>query len=175
RSGKTTLAQAVAKELELPFVATSTSQVFKDLGLDPAKINNATDRQRVQDKILTTLEDQWSEYPEFVTDRTPLDLIAYTLTSGHLLLDDEWVEDYILECRSLLRRFSWIGLVPPSIALQEAELKASLTQVSIQQVHFLIRGLFDQYVGKPKGFILPFGRLQSTLENRINFTFEAIH
>ncbi|QDH83398.1 AAA family ATPase [Achromobacter phage Motura] len=174
RSGKTTLAKAMADRLGLPFVGTSVSKCFADLGLHPANVNNAIDRQRVQDHILITLEDQWNEHSDFVTDRTPLDLMAYTLTSGHLLVDDQWLEDYMELCGQLMRKFHVIGYVPPGLPIVEAELKAALTQVSIRQVAFLIRGLLDTYTNTESRFIIPSLNIYHSLERRINYSLASI-
>ncbi len=80
RTGKTTLAQMFAEEYDLDFVVTTTSEVFAEHGLKPSSPMDFTTRLWIQDKIISAAEKIWSgcDTP-FITDRTPLDMLAYTL------------------------------------------------------------------------------------------------
>ena len=104
--GKTTLAQAMTHELEgFHYCETSTSGVFKELGLDPSVAMDFDQRMDVQDAILNRLRSEWHSYlgDNAFTDRTPLDLIAYTLADvdsyDALTPDQEHrLETYIGSC-----------------------------------------------------------------------------
>ncbi|MFN6383158.1 MAG: AAA family ATPase, partial [Pseudanabaena sp.] len=79
RTGKTTLAIAISSDLNLPFVRTTTSQVFAQLGLDPAEPMDFQTRLFVQNHVLDAAEQVWQESASpFISDRTPIDMIAYT-------------------------------------------------------------------------------------------------
>ncbi|WP_456868398.1 AAA family ATPase [Galbibacter sp. BG1] len=78
RSGKTTLARAVADDLGIEFYETSTSQVAKELGLDAVGDLSLEDRLYLQAKLLENHIDQISKLPRpLITDRTPLDFMGY--------------------------------------------------------------------------------------------------
>lgn len=79
RSGKTTLAEAVSNETDLPLVLTSVASVFKRLGVDPAKQMPLDVRIDVQKAVLDEQCEAWSKERAFITDRTPIDMIGYTM------------------------------------------------------------------------------------------------
>ena len=80
RTGKTTLAKAVCEATGVPYVPISTSQVFKDNGLDPSDKLDIWTRFDIQKKILLHAYDIWFDMDQqFICDRTPLDMLAYML------------------------------------------------------------------------------------------------
>lgn len=81
RSGKTTLARAVAEKLGILFHETSTTQVCKELGLDPVRPGMSfPDRMNVQTAILSHHLDLLRTLPRpCIVDRTPIDMAAYLL------------------------------------------------------------------------------------------------
>jgi AAA+ superfamily predicted ATPase len=52
RTGKTTLAQAIANQKNIPFIKTDTSAVFRKFGLDPALPMDFSTRLHIQHKVL---------------------------------------------------------------------------------------------------------------------------
>ena len=80
RTGKTTLAEAVSKKTGIPFVRTSTSEVFRRAGLDPAASLDFNKRLWIQNETLEAAKGVWEAAGKsFITDRTPVDMMAYTL------------------------------------------------------------------------------------------------
>jgi len=78
RSGKTTLARAVADDLGIEFYETSTSQIAKELGYNAVGDLPLEDRLYLQTKLLENHIDQISKLPRpLITDRTPLDFMGY--------------------------------------------------------------------------------------------------
>lgn len=91
RSGKTTLAKAVAADYEIPYWAASITDIAKnDLGIDP--VMPMTLRQRIgfQSKLLDAYAERLNKAPSmFVTDRTPIDIAAYALAEVGMHTDEE--------------------------------------------------------------------------------------
>lgn len=130
RTGKSTLAQAFSLKSGVPFVPTATTGVFKRLGVDPKADLPFDQRLVVQWEILKELAGQWAEQRgDFVTDRTPLDMLAYTMadiqrTNLTPAMNDEY-KRYASDCFALTNRFfSTIMVVQPGIPIKEAEGKA---------------------------------------------------
>ncbi len=145
RSGKTTLAAKVAALVGIPLVKTATSEVFAANNLDPAdKIDFAT-RLWIQRKIVAAALDVWHEDDRpFVTDRTPIDMMAYTLgdVRGDTEVDFVELEKYLDYCFSVTNEvFSRLVIVQPAIPLVAEEGKASLNRGYIEHLNILILGL----------------------------------
>lgn len=125
-TGKSTLAQAFAKEVEIPFVATSASEVFKNMRLDPTVEYPLDLRLLIQEALLVTFERQYVEAADkseiFITDRTPIDLASYLLADvqrSSLTLEPGLAGEitrYVDKCfKSTSRFFSTVVLVQPGI------------------------------------------------------------
>ena len=145
RTGKTTLAIALSSHLNIPFVRTTTSQVFADLGLDPAKPMDFKTRLFVQNHVLDAAEQVWqnSEVP-FVSDRTPIDMIAYTLgdIQGKTEVDFDLLNQYIDRCfASNNQFFQNLAIIQPGIPLVYEEGKAALNAAYIEHINVLVIGL----------------------------------
>lgn len=79
RSGKTTLARLISDALKLPFVGTRTSHVFTRHKLDPNGVPTPQEREFIQWEILADAVSLWqnADHKQFISDRTPLDMIVY--------------------------------------------------------------------------------------------------
>lgn len=155
RVGKTTLANAWAERTGAIFMETSVSDIFAELGLRPADALDFTTRLSVQEIILARLDALYgSLHPMIpgVTDRTPLDLLAYTMAEaiGNRVseADQERFAVYTRRCFEVTnRRFSTIVLVQPGVPLQPAAGKAALNVAYIEHLNSLMLGLsVDQRV-----------------------------
>lgn len=145
RTGKTTLANAIATRLDMPFVRTTTSQVFEKLGLDPAAPMDFKTRLFVQNHVLAAAEQVWQSSPTpFVSDRTPIDMIAYTLgdIQGKTEVDFDLLSQYIDRCfDSTNQFFQNLAIVQPGIPLVYEEGKAALNAAYIEHINVLVIGL----------------------------------
>lgn len=151
RTGKTTLAKCVAEQLDIPFVQTTTSAVFKQHGLDPAQVMDFNTRLTIQQHVANAAENHWqSIQSNFVTDRTPLDFMAYTLADiqGKTEVDFAQLEKYLAHCFALTNQFfNQIIVVQPGITLVYETGKAALNQAYIEHLNSLVLGLsYDERV-----------------------------
>ncbi|MEY3303918.1 MAG: hypothetical protein RLZZ139_2291 [Cyanobacteriota bacterium] len=145
RTGKTTLAIAISSDLNLPFVRTTTSQVFAQLGLDPAEPMDFQTRLFVQNHVLDAAEQVWQESASpFISDRTPIDMIAYTLgdIQGKTDVDFNLLSQYIDRCfASTNQFFQNLAIIQPGIPLVYEEGKAALNAAYIEHINVLVIGL----------------------------------
>jgi hypothetical protein len=145
RTGKTTLAIAISTDLNLPFVRTTTSQVFAQLGLNPAEPMDFQTRLFVQNHVLDAAEQVWQESARpFISDRTPIDMIAYTLgdIQGKTDVDFNLLSQYIDRCfASTNQFFQNLAIIQPGIPLVYEEGKAALNAAYIEHINVLVIGL----------------------------------
>ena len=145
RTGKTTLAIAISSHLNIPFVRTTTSQVFAQLGLDPAEPMDFQTRLFVQNHVLDAAEQVWQESASpFISDRTPIDMIAYTLgdIQGKTDVDFNLLSQYMDRCfASTNQFFQNLAIIQPGIPLVYAEGKAALNAAYIEHINVLVIGL----------------------------------
>lgn len=145
RTGKTTLAIALASHLNIPFVRTTTSQVFAYLGLDPAEPMDFQTRLFVQNHVLEAAERVWqNSATQFISDRTPIDMIAYTLgdIQGKTEVDFDLLNRYIDRCfASTNQFFQNLAIIQPGIPLVYEEGKAALNAAYIEHINILVIGL----------------------------------
>lgn len=147
--GKSTLAEAVSNETDLPLIFTKTSDVFKDMGLRPDQDLGFDTRIQVQNEVLNRAEDLWSDHVSFITDRTPLDMLAYTLidiNSDTRMNIRQEAEFFAYEHRcyeSLNRHFTNVTLVQPGIhdGFQQNKSRASLDKCLVSTMNTILLGL----------------------------------
>ncbi len=145
RTGKTTLAIALSSNLNIPFVRTTTSQVFAQLGLDPAEPMDFTTRLYVQNHVLEAAEQVWQDASTpFISDRTPIDMIAYTLgdIQGKTDVDFNLLSQYMERCfTSTNQFFQNLAIIQPGIPLVYEQGKAALNAAYIEHINVLVAGL----------------------------------
>lgn len=123
RTGKTTVAVELAKVLGCPFVASSASQVAKEMGITKFEGMPRALRREYQEKVLETFCERYeaeSRNGLFVSDRTPMDFAAYVLSEWSPGDEDPehdaWVVDYVERCkRATSRYFFQVAVVQPGI------------------------------------------------------------
>lgn len=149
RVGKSTLARMYAEKHKLDFLETSASAIFREMGFDPAITYDFDTRLTIQEEILRQFDKQYASHSgsnAAITDRTPLDMLAYTLgdVSGETLNEANEVRlcNYVQDCfTSLNKWFSVLLVVQPGIALIPADGKASLSVGYIEHLNSIILGL----------------------------------
>jgi hypothetical protein len=176
RTGKTTLAIALASDLNIPFVRTTTSQVFAELGLDPAETMDFKTRLFVQNHVLDAAEKVWQNSPSpFVSDRTPIDMIAYTLgdIQGKTEVDFDLLNQYIDRCYASTNQFFQnLAIIQSGIPLIYEQGKAALNPSYIEHINVLIIGLCHDSRIKANVFCNP--RVAIALDLRIRNILESI-
>ncbi len=144
RTGKTTMAVQCAKVYPVTLVETTTSAVFAAHGLSPSEPMDFAKRLWIQGKVLAAAEEIWQQQDAlFITDRTPLDMLAYTLADvqGKTSMDATILESYIHRCFSATAIFfSRLLVVQPGIPLIAAQGKAALNVGYIEHLNSLIIG-----------------------------------
>jgi hypothetical protein len=169
RTGKTTLAEAISQQTGMPFVKTSTSEVFNKHGLDPSKPMDFQKRLWIQHKILDTAQHLWlAEQKQFITDRTPLDMAAYTLADiqGATEVDFPELEGYLARCFEVTNYFfKVLVLIQPGIPLMHEEGKAALNKSYLEHLNYLILGLCND--ARINSTLVFLHRDVITLEDRI--------
>lgn len=173
RTGKTTLARAYAKRADMAFIETSTSAIFKELGFDPKVDYDFATRLYIQRKVLEGMNMAYCKADRlFITDRTPIDALAYTLadvqranvTDGKLLAE---LERYQRDCFEVLNRhFAMIMVIQPGIPLKDEEGKAPINVPYIEHLNFLVLGLTVSEAVKCRHFYIP--RSLIDLESRMD-------
>lgn len=183
RTGKSTLAQAFAQAQGIPFVATSASEVFQRMGLDPKVDYPVTLRYAIQEMILAAFEAQYTAASKlsrmFIADRTPLDLASYMLadiqraTLHEQETQAEAVVDYVTRCmKAASQHFSMIVLVQPGIKPVEAEGKAPACPAYMEHLNLLMLGMMAD-----ARFIVPAYKMPRTtidLDERLFALHESV-
>jgi hypothetical protein len=170
RTGKSTLAKLFAKREEYEFIEITTSQVFVDLKLDPKADYPFEKRIFIQRKILEAANKLYcSAGGLFISDRTPIDMLAYTFAdvtrqnvNGAL---EKEIEAYTNDCFEVLNRhFALLMLVQPGIPLIEEIGKAPATPAYMEHINYLVFGLMISERTHAKHYYIP--RSMLDLEER---------
>ncbi len=179
RVGKSSLAKAYADAAKIPFVATSASAVFKEHGMDPSVTYSFEERMFIQDKILDHLGAFFAQYAceEVITDRTPLDMIAYLMADaiGEAVPDklQQQFKNYIEKCFALAnRRFTSLVLVQPGIKIVAADGKAAANEAYIEHLNTVLLGLTIDPRLKVPHYYIP--RIWTDMDDRVRAVAMAV-
>lgn len=172
RTGKTTLARAYAEKHGLEFVQTSLSAIFKDMGYDPAEKFDFATRLTIQEEILRRTDRMYAAVgpKPAITDRTPVDYIAYTMGDaiGDAVPEDQQArfKKYVQNCIDVTnKRFGVLLVVQPGIPVVAEEGKAALNHAYIEHLNSIILGLSVDERIKAAHFYIP--RHMTGMEDRI--------
>lgn len=151
RTGKTTLARAVAQELELPLLESKVSEVARKCKFNMAIDNRITPfgldyQAHVLASLVKPLTNSVAGITGFVYDRTPIDAAAYMLCDATASAGSpetrEFAMQYVDECRKMTREnFDIIFLVPPGIAVEETDGKPPVNPLYQEHHHHVCAGL----------------------------------
>lgn len=176
RTGKTTLAMELARLTGKQFVRTRVSEVFKQHGLHAAQEMDFETRLNIQYRILEACEQDWQHAGrEFVTDRTPVDFLAYTLgdVQGKTAVHPPEFNQYVERCFALTNSFfGALVILQPGIPLAEAEGKAALNQAYIEHINSLVIGLGNDERVQCKVLTIP--RSLTDLNERVRLVSDVV-
>lgn len=172
RTGKTTLAKAYAEAHGLSFMETPVSAIFAELGFHPGVPMTFKERMDVQEVVLERLEAIYktATVTGAITDRTPLDMIAYTMADaiGDTVPEDQQQRfaNYVQKCLDVTNKyFSTLVLIQPGVGLVPAEGKAALNLAYIEHLSMLILGFLGDGRLKVRGFSMR--RSNLSMESRL--------
>ncbi|CAB4121763.1 AAA domain containing protein [uncultured Caudovirales phage] len=171
RTGKTTLAKAYAEEMEVPYVETSSSAVFERLGYSPKVDYDFGTRMIIQNAILDDAIVKYSQHTGmFVTDRTPIDMLAYTIADiqrQNLSLEQsrEFIK-YFHRCfEESNKRFMCLTLIQPGIEIVDAPGKAPANPAYMEHLNTIMLGLLVGEFNSSSHFYLP--RRTTDMQERV--------
>jgi len=172
RTGKTTLAAAIAKKKQIKFVKTNTSGVFAEHGLDPSQPLDFKTRLSIQHHVIEAAIKIWqTETQPFITDRTPIDFMAYTLAEiqGDTEVDYPQLETYLNQCFKVCKQyFNKLIIVQPAIPLVYETGKAALNRAYMEHLNSLTQGLCADERQHCTSILIP--RQILSIEERIDYT-----
>ncbi|MCJ8601056.1 AAA family ATPase [Klebsiella pneumoniae] len=153
-TGKTTLARIAAQSLMVPFIQTNVADILRRNGVVSCRSEMPVmERLALQEIILNGIVDALPREGEFITDRTPLDVMMYTLSWLPPFPDEEVSE----AVKSLLDRcvdatddhFSLITQLHPGIELPRKEFertdRAPLNFACCTREDALLTGIIRRY------------------------------
>jgi hypothetical protein len=130
---------------------------------------NFETRLRVQQQVLIAAEEVWqTEDQPFVTDRTPIDMMAYTLADiqGSTDVDISEFERYMKRCFEVTNKyFDALIVLQPGIPLVHAEGKAALNRAYMEHLNAIVLGLCHDE--RLKCAVLCIKRDMTDLEDRV--------
>jgi deoxyadenosine/deoxycytidine kinase len=107
-TGKTTLATWIADKYDLPFITTSTKPLWRKLGVRSHKeliTQCQADKDfglEFQHLVLNYRMEKLGNEKRFVTDRSPVDSLAYFLMQNADQCTEEETKEYIRRCNQLM-------------------------------------------------------------------------
>ncbi|HBR4875423.1 TPA: AAA family ATPase [Klebsiella pneumoniae] len=181
--GKTTLARQYAEENGIPLLETKVGDYLSHLGIEIGKEYDPLKRMQVQLAILDYLDRCYSMVDSFITDRTPLDVVAYSQEMMFNQTDPDVIavfEEIQKRAVTLCLQFGLIIQIRPGIELKpedyERRQRAALDRVSVNRIDTLISGgivdLIQTHKGKVTVKTMPKSRL--TLRERIDILKDTV-
>ncbi len=167
--GKTTLAQAMAERLQVPYVDEGMRRRLES-GLDLHTLNREQHRDlllELADEAQQSLEEALSSAGGVVADRSPLDALAFWLHYG-FVHDKEVSTDAIVECQlHRCRSFDLIVVLPwGALPLRSDGVRSTNPWLQLQ-FHALAMGLAQQFLPQEQMIFLP--KALTGLHDRIDW------
>lgn len=146
RVGKTTLAKAWAEQNDIDYITPDVKGVIATFGKTCDMIGGIDERIEIQRRIVQSCNNTFLRRKKiFITDRTPIDVAAYTLADAGQELTDKQANDLneiVMDCIELTNSsFFSLCLVQPGIPYV-TEKGSPLPNIAYQEhIHTLIQGL----------------------------------
>lgn len=112
--GKTTTAKLLAKELDLPFIESSSRAVFARRGLVEADQHKMTPQEQfaLQTEIFESREELEAKIKEGVADRTLFDQTAYAMLRAASVITEKELEDRLSRARLSIIKYTHLFYFP---------------------------------------------------------------
>ena len=175
--GKTTLAKAVARELNISYVNTSASNIWEDFGVTSHQDaiqkskENPSWAYEYQKAILENRKQVLSQTPSFITDRSLIDNLVYFMDSNHTSEDyeryreqvqemlNEDLQNYSVVFIRLIRPFSWQTEVNGKrISNEDYQIKSNLLFKGFDFRYFMAPGSIKSYYSQDR-LVLTMGEI----------------
>lgn len=147
RTGKTTLAEAFAHKSGATIIKMNIGSLQKELGYESSNQSYDFDtRMDIQEHLLRRFDEIYTAVKglEAVADRTPLDLIGYTMLAVKDDLSEaqsDRLEKYVVDCINLTNEFfSALVLLQPGIPLTTADTSAKSCKALMEKLNFIYLG-----------------------------------
>lgn len=147
RTGKTTLAEAYSKKTGATLVKMNIGELQKELGYKSSNQSYDFDtRMEIQEHLLRRFEEIYMTVKgiEAIADRTPLDLIGYTMLAVNDDLSEaqsDRLAKYVMDCINLTNEFfTALVLLQPGIPLTTAETSAKSCQGLMEKLNLIYLG-----------------------------------
>jgi len=168
RTGKTTVAEEIARVNECPIIRSSVSSIAKEMGLRADLGLPTRDRIAFQDEVLRRHEAFYEAEAGnglFVADRTPLDFAAYALTDWQIGADpksDDWLSEYVRRCMDATSRwFFLVSVVQPGIRYEVRDDKPAPNNLYQEFLNTVLIGLAADHTVKSHFYLMPRGMLKN--------------
>lgn len=163
RTGKSTIAKSLAEANKCPFVTSSASAIAADMGIRPDIGMTMEVRLEFQERVLATFVKDYEEQGGsglFMSDRTPLDLAAYTLTEWHPERStpeiDARVLDYVRRCMDATGRYFFlVGVIQPGIPFEARDDKPAPNELYQELLNTTMIGLGADHAVKSHFYLMP--------------------
>ncbi|WP_156507106.1 AAA family ATPase [Comamonas thiooxydans] len=183
RTGKSTLMKALAAAAAWHPAPTDVSGVIKSLGMRADKQHSFDDRMKIQWAVLQHLREHCLELRKLgvpcVTDRTPLDLVMYTMAEiGPETITDPAqraeVRRYVSECYAVANEFFSVVLVlQPGIEPVQADMKGSMCDAYRDHLNLLMLGIAMDSRARNLRVIIPASK--TDLSDRVSYTLQQCY
>jgi hypothetical protein len=179
RTGKSTLAKAYSQRAGIRFVETNAKGTFERLGVDPRVEYPFDVRLKIQGEILKDAEALYEKGGVwFITDRTPICMLAYTLAdvSRTTLTPDSERElaAYIAACIEVCNRhYTSLIVLQPAIPIKDEPGKAPPSPGYMRHLNALILGLTVDERVRPYHYYIPLN--MTGLEPRVEAVQYAVN
>lgn len=142
-TGKTTLATYLAATLNLPFNPVGSRSVSKAMGFDsPYDVDKAGKRAEFQRRLVLEKRSWEKDHPSFVSDRTTVDNLAYTMLHDVKTID----QDLLAQIVSGMERYTHIFYCPVDVFCQVGDDSARVKDPTYQKLYdIVLKGLVDTY------------------------------
>jgi len=146
-TGKTTLAQALATELDITYHGSTARQLAKEWKLQPEQFKDAELSIKFQEEVISRKYREESNLVDFITDRALIDSAAYVLKLHHIYNDVhyEFIHNYIKKCIDITNELYDIVIrLPANVIPVEIDNERVTNRVSNTCVDWINKGLFTQ-------------------------------